>query len=126
LVIGGGGLGEGFDGEGDREECPELSSVTERATGRVEGGENGEEDNAEIEGVGEEVARFRVADGDEVKKEERRYEEGEGDEELGKLAKGTQADLKGRAWRCVPGNGLAARGSVHQRGVEKRGMFTKL
>ena len=126
LVVGGDGLGEGFDGEGDREERPELASVTLRATGRVERGESGEKDDAEIEGVGEEVARFRVADGDEVKKEERRYEEGEGDEELGKLALGLQADLRGRAWRCGPGNGLAARGSVHQRGVKKRDMFTKL
>jgi hypothetical protein len=88
LIVGGGGLGEGFEGEGDGEESPELASVTERATGRVEGGESGKENDEEIERVGEDVARFRVADGDEVKNEERRYEEGEGDEELGELALG--------------------------------------
>jgi len=34
------------------------------------------------------VTRCGVANGDEVKDEERRYEEGEGDEELGELALG--------------------------------------
>jgi hypothetical protein len=88
LVVGGGGLGERFEGEGDGEESPELAGVTVRATGRFERGKRGEKDDAKIEGIGKEVAGFRVADGDEVKDEERRYEEGEGDEELGELALG--------------------------------------
>jgi hypothetical protein len=54
----------------------------------VERAESGEEDDGEIEGVGEEEALCGVVNDDQVKEEERRYEEGEGDEELGELAEG--------------------------------------
>jgi hypothetical protein len=125
LVKGGEGLSEGFEGESNAEERPELASVGLGDAGGVEGAEGGEEDDEEIEGVGEEEAVCGVVNGDEVKEEERRYEEGEGDEELGELAKGKQANLKGRAWRSVPSSGAAIRASVHQRSVKGRGMFTK-
>jgi len=36
LVIGGDGLGQGFEGKGDGEEGPELAGVTVRAAGGVE------------------------------------------------------------------------------------------
>jgi hypothetical protein len=73
------------------------------------------------------VTRCGVPNGNglEVKDEERRYEEGEGDEELVELAQGKQANLIGRAWRSVPCSGVAVRASVHQRRVKERGMFTK-
>jgi len=71
------------------------------------------------------VTRCEVPNGLEVKDEERRYEEGEGDEELGELAQGKQANLIGRAWRSVPSNGAAVMASVHQRSAKGRGMFTK-
>jgi hypothetical protein len=72
------------------------------------------------------VTRCGVANGYQVKEEERRYEEGDGDEELGELAEGKQADLKVHAWRNVPSNGIAIGASVHQRSAKRRGMFTKL
>jgi hypothetical protein len=65
-----------------------LASVTEGATRSLEGGEGGEKDDGEIEGVGIEKTSCRIADGEEVKQLERRYDEGEGDEELGELALG--------------------------------------
>jgi hypothetical protein len=126
LLIGGGGFGEGLEAEGDGEESPQLPSVTVRAAGRVEGTEGGEKDDAEIEGVGEKKALCGVVDGQEFKKEQRRYKEGESDEELGELAEGTQANLKGRAWRSGPGNGTAAGVSVHHSGAKKRVPFMDL
>ena len=53
------------------------------------------------------MALGEVVNGDQVKQEDRRYEKGEGDEELGELAQGKQADLKVHAWRSVPSNGIA-------------------
>jgi hypothetical protein len=59
-----------------------------RATSRIKGGESGEEDDGEIERVGEEETLRGVVNGGEVKEEERCYKEREGDEELGELAEG--------------------------------------
>jgi len=86
LVVGGDGLGERFHGKRDGEQGPELASVALGAAGGVEGAEGGEENHGEIEGVGEEQAFCGVVNGFEVEEEERRYEEGEGDEEPGELA----------------------------------------
>ena len=107
LIIGGDGLGEGFEGEGDGEESPELASIPLRTESGAEGGDGGQENDGEIEGVDEEETLGGVVNGDEVKDEERRYEEGEGDEEPGELALGEQANLKGGAWWSVPRNGIA-------------------
>ena len=126
LIVGGDGLGEGFEGEGDTEERPELASIALGETGGVERAESGKENGGEIERVGEEKALSGVLNGDEVKEEERRYKEGDGDEEPGKLAMEKQADLKGHAWRNVSSAGTRVRVSVHQRSARGRGMFTKL
>jgi len=72
------------------------------------------------------VTRCGVPNGLEVKDEERRCEEGEGDEELGELAQGKQANLMGHAWRSVPSKRAAVMASVHQRSAKWRSMFTKL
>jgi hypothetical protein len=87
-----------------------LARVALRAASGVRRSERPKYDDNEIEGVGEEKASGGVVNDFEVKDEERRYEEGEGDEELGELAKGKQADLKGRAWRSVPGDGTIVKG----------------
>ena len=52
------------------------------------GSESGEKDDREIEKIGEEQTSCGGADGEKGKQLERRYEEGEGDEELGELALG--------------------------------------
>ena len=52
------------------------------------GGESGEKDDREIEKIGEEQTSSGSADGEKGKKLERRYEEGDGDEEPGELALG--------------------------------------
>ena len=52
------------------------------------GSESGEKEDGEIERVAEQETKGWIADGQKVKYQERRYEEGEGDEELGKLALG--------------------------------------
>jgi len=104
LVIGGDKLADGFDGESDGEQIPNLARVTSGAETYVKRGRGGDRENRGVESIGEQQAGEGGANEFEiVSKGESRKESGEQSEPR-KLARGEQEALTGYARRNVPGS----------------------
>ena len=107
LVVGGDGLRGGVEREGDGEEEPELAGVAGRAASRGERADGGEQDDGEVERVGEQQTGDGGADEIEVEDEEQREKQSGCESETRKTTGGEQERLAARLMmeKCTTGSG---------------------
>jgi hypothetical protein len=86
LVIGADGLSDGFERQSDREKSPELAGVAGGTASDVEGGNGGQEEHGEVQGVGEKKAFGGGMNELQIEDEQNSDEDRGSDGEAGKLA----------------------------------------